>query len=58
LLGVPPLLLTRSAGHGCEWALPLALPAGDALRWSWMRAGSAPRAPRWVGEPPPRPPAS
>src|SRR5690242_128243 len=26
-------------------------------RWSWMRAGSAPRAPRWAGRRPPRPPA-
>jgi hypothetical protein len=24
---------------------------------TWMRAGSAPRAPRWDGAPPPRPPA-
>jgi hypothetical protein len=41
----------------CERAPPLVLPAVDALRWPGMRAGSAPRAPRWVGVPPPRPPA-
>ena len=37
----------------------LALPAAHAAAaLSRLRAGSAPRAPRWVGEPPPRPPAN
>jgi len=32
--------------------------AADALRWAWLRAGSAPRAPRWVGAPPPQTPCN
>ncbi len=40
------------ADHGCEAAPPLALPA-ECLTAAWMRGGAAPRAPRWVGVPPP-----
>ena len=29
------------AMSACEWALPRALPATDAVCWSWMRAGAA-----------------
>jgi len=48
-------LLTLGAGQSCERALPLALPAADARRWSRLRAGSAPRAPRWGRSAPPNP---
>ena len=39
-------------------AVPLASLLANAALCTWMRAGAAPRAPRWVGEPPPRPPAN
>jgi len=37
---------------------PSRSPLTDAVLYTWKRAGSAPRTPRWEGEPPPRPPAS
>jgi len=56
--GAYPVYYTRFLGF---WVSLILLMSGRTLSHafyccSWMRAGSAPRAPRWAGLQPPRPP--
>ena len=58
------MAIIRTGPGGCKWMFMLEdvwatmISTDNTLGERKLRAGSAPRAPRWEGGPPPRPPAS